>query len=251
MNYYIPLLLTIILISAGCIGEQSVFKSVKKDTLGVGVCTDLAPTSYLENGELKGFEVDLILEISKRLALEPKFTVYTFSELLDAVSKGSVDCGIAYIGKTHERQSKMAFSRPYAYTYTVIVVPENSECIGIKCLENKKVGVLKGSIEEEWLKSFLKSMEFEIISYSNQEDIHNDLVNGKIDSEVTDHLTGDYMVENLNLPLKIVGEQVDIIYIGIALRNNDPELKKSIDSTILDMEYDGTLSKLKEKWGIK
>ncbi|MBA2840915.1 polar amino acid transport system substrate-binding protein [Methanococcus maripaludis] len=236
-----------LIIFSGCTEKNT---ESNNRVLNVGACTDLAPTSYLEDGEFKGFEVELIYEISKRLDLKPEFIAYSFSELLDAVSEGNVDCGIGYIGRTPERQLKMDFSRQYAYTYSSILVKQNSECVGIKCLEHKSVGVLKDSIEEKWLESLSKSMDFDIISYENQNDIHKDLLSGKIDSEVTDHLTSLYLIQKYNSELKIVGDKFDIIYIAIAIDNTNPELKKSIDAALLEMENDGTLVKLKEKWNI-
>ncbi|CAF30326.1 ABC transporter substrate-binding protein [Methanococcus maripaludis] len=236
-----------LIVFSGCTEDNT---GANNQVLTVGVCTDLAPTSYIEDGEFKGFEVELIYEISKRLDLQPEFVVYSFSELLDAVSEGEVDCGIGYIGKTPERQLKMDFSRPYGYTYSTILVRSDSNCVGIKCLENKSVGVLKDSIEEYWLESLLKSMDFKIIIYENQNDINNDLLSGKIDSEVTDHITSLYLIQDYDTELKIVGDKFDIIYVAIAIDNTNPELKKSIDVALLEMENDGTLVKLKEKWNI-
>lgn len=85
-----------LIVFSGCTEDNT---GANNQVLTVGVCTDLAPTSYIEDGEFKGFEVELIYEISKRLDLQPEFVVYSFSELLDAVSEGEVDCGIGYIGR--------------------------------------------------------------------------------------------------------------------------------------------------------
>ncbi|MBA2861807.1 ABC transporter substrate-binding protein [Methanococcus maripaludis] len=114
-----------LIVFSGCTEDNT---GANNQVLTVGVCTDLAPTSYIEDGEFKGFEVELIYEISKRLDLQPEFIVYSFSGLLDAVSEGEVDCGIGYIGKTPERQLKMDFSRPYGYTYSTILVRSDSTC---------------------------------------------------------------------------------------------------------------------------
>ena len=46
--------------------------------LTVGVYPDLPPYSYKENSELKGFEIDLINEIAKRMELTPEFVIYNY-----------------------------------------------------------------------------------------------------------------------------------------------------------------------------
>ncbi|WP_459202438.1 ABC transporter substrate-binding protein [Methanococcus sp. CF] len=236
-----------LIIFSGCIDRNA---GPENRVLTVGVCSDLAPTSYIEDGNLKGFEVELIYEISKRLDLKPEFVIYSFSGVLGAVSENNVDCGIGYIGKTPKRQLEMDFSRPYAYTYSTILVKSGSTCMGIKCLEGKTIGVLKDSIEEEWLKSLSKSMDFNIVSYENQKDIHDNLLSDKIDSEVTDEITSKYLIQKYSSELKIVGDKFDIIYVAIAINKNNPELKKSIDNALLEMEHDGSLVQLKEKWNI-
>lgn len=93
-------------------------------------------------------------------------------------------------------------------------------------------------------------MDFKIIIYENQNDINNDLLSGKIDSEVTDHITSLYLIQDYDTELKIVGDKFDIIYVAIAIDNANPELKRSIDDALLEMENDGSLVQLKEKWGI-
>uniref|UniRef100_A9A7Y1 Extracellular solute-binding protein family 3 n=1 Tax=Methanococcus maripaludis (strain C6 / ATCC BAA-1332) TaxID=444158 RepID=A9A7Y1_METM6 len=239
-----------LIIFSGCIGGEQNSKTIKDQVLTVGVSPDLPPIAYIDNEHPAGFEVELIYEISKRLDLKPEFVTYSFSELLDAVSEDEVDCAIGYIGKTPERQLDMDFSRPYTYTYSTILVRSDSTCVGVKCLENKSVGVLKDSVEEDWLKSLLKSMDFKIISYENQNDINNDLLSGRIDSEVTDHIMSLYLIQKYGSELKIVGDKFDIIYVAIAIDNANPELKRSIDTALLEMENDGSLVQLKEKWGI-
>uniref|UniRef100_A9A746 Extracellular solute-binding protein family 3 n=1 Tax=Methanococcus maripaludis (strain C6 / ATCC BAA-1332) TaxID=444158 RepID=A9A746_METM6 len=238
-----------LIIFSGCIGEKQNDKTLKNQVLTVGISPDLPPVSYLDGKNPAGFEIELITEIAKRMELTPKFKIYEFSSILAAVENNDVDCGIALIAITPEREKIVDFSRCYFKTYTTIVVRENDSCNGLKCLESRKVGVLAGSIQESLMEGFLDNMNFELVPYENQEYMHKDLLSGNIDSEVCEYLTAKNLINDRHYPLKIIGEKMDIQYDAIAINSENDDLKKAINAAILEMENDGFLAQLKEKWG--
>ncbi|AEK19376.1 extracellular solute-binding protein [Methanococcus maripaludis X1] len=239
-----------LIIFSGCIAENTNKTTIQEGILTIGISPDLPPISYLDGENPAGFEIDLITEIAKRMGLTPEFKIYEFSSLLNAVENNKIDCAVALIAITPERENKVDFSRCYFKTYTTILVKENNACNGLKCLENKKVGVLKGSIQESLMEGFLDDMNFELVHYENQEYMHKDLLSGNINSEVCESLTAKNLINDRNYSLKIVGDQMDINYDAIAVNSENDDLKKAINAAILEMENDGTLVQLKEKWNI-
>ena len=57
MNYLSLAVVTIVLVSGILIATPKV---QEKDTITVGIYPHMPPYQYIENGELKGFEIDLI-----------------------------------------------------------------------------------------------------------------------------------------------------------------------------------------------
>ncbi len=67
-----------------------------------------------QDGELSGFDVDLWKEIALKLGIKYHFREMAhFPEVLEAVSNGEADFGLAAISITSERSRSMVFSQPY------------------------------------------------------------------------------------------------------------------------------------------
>ncbi|MBA2858672.1 polar amino acid transport system substrate-binding protein [Methanococcus maripaludis] len=249
-NPKILILLTILLISSsGCIFENTNNITIQEGILTIGVPYDLYPTVYFEDSSPKGFEIDLITEIARRMGLHPKFKIYEFSSLLKAVEKNEIDCAVAFMTITTEREKQVDFSRCYFQTYSTILVRENDSSTELKDLENRKVGVVAGSIHESLMNGFMDDMNFELIPYENIREMHHDLLSGSIDAEIVQEVTSKEFID-LNDPVKAIGGKIDISYIGIPLNDENHALRNEINDVILEMENDGTLVQLKEKWNI-
>ena len=70
--------------------------------LQVGVCADYPPYEYMESGEYKGIEIDIIEAIAVELGLEVRFENDSFEDLLTNLTNKSVDCIIG-VTETEER----------------------------------------------------------------------------------------------------------------------------------------------------
>ncbi|GAA0127791.1 amino acid ABC transporter substrate-binding protein [Methanococcus maripaludis] len=214
--------------------------------LTVGVYPDLPPYTYEENGELKGFEVDLINEISKRLEVTPEFILYNYTnEPYEAVKNKKIDCAISsnYLSPKND---DIDYSRTYLSTYEVVMCQKGEKYFRLEDLKDKKIGVLKNSEAEEKAEYLLRSMNFEIITYDNLEDIQNDLESGNLDAAISDKHYLNY-VQKENNSLKFV-QEIDIKYVSIAVNSNNPELTEKIDEILLEMEKDGTYQEIYDKW---
>ena len=87
----------------------------------VGVCADFKPFEYYdENGELAGFDIDLMKYIAQRSGFEVEFVNMHFRDLFSAVESGEIDCAISAITVTEERGKSIDFSEIYLETYEQI-----------------------------------------------------------------------------------------------------------------------------------
>ncbi|MHB0927374.1 MAG: ABC transporter substrate-binding protein [Candidatus Nanopelagicales bacterium] len=116
-------------------------------TLNIGTITDAKPYAYSENGELKGFEIDLIKAAADKLNLKPQFTTMDFSGLLAAVNNSQFDVGASAIGITADRKKLVDFSHGYLAGYFSLLT-KNKKVTSLDDVKGKKVGVLQGSIQD-------------------------------------------------------------------------------------------------------
>ena len=82
-------------------------------TLRVGTRVGVPPFVFEENGQLRGFSIELWQKISQELGIQYKLTPNSnVKDLLNAVQTDKVDLGIAAISITSEREERFDFSYP-------------------------------------------------------------------------------------------------------------------------------------------
>ncbi len=87
---------------------------MQKAKLKVGVNAQFPPFEYYdENGELYGFDIDLMNYIGERVGFDIEYVDMTFDRLIPAVADGEVACAISAISVTEERHSVIDYTIPY------------------------------------------------------------------------------------------------------------------------------------------
>lgn len=93
---------------------------MKKEQIKVGTSADFKPFEYYdENGELTGFDIDLMNYIGERIGFDIEFVNMSFDKLIPAVVNGEVACAISAITVTEERDSIIDYSREYLKTHNI------------------------------------------------------------------------------------------------------------------------------------
>ncbi|MBQ3004539.1 MAG: transporter substrate-binding domain-containing protein [Clostridia bacterium] len=95
--------------------EESLAKkdSTSEACLVVAVNAAFEPYLYMENGEIVGFEADLIEAIALEIGRTVVYRNMDFDNIIDDIAKGNSDVGISFITPTTERKEKVDFSKPY------------------------------------------------------------------------------------------------------------------------------------------
>ncbi len=71
---------------------------------------------------------------------------------------------------------------------------------------------------------------------------------GRIDGFITDKIVGALAIKEKGVPIALAGDLLYEEKMGIALRQNNPELKKSMDAALAAMKEDGTYKTISMKW---
>ena len=100
-----------------------------KEKIYVGTNAEFPPFEYLENGEIKGFDMELVNEIGKILDADIKIVDMAFDGLLPALQMKKVDLVIAGMTANEERMKTVSFTQPYYTASQVIIVKEGNDSI--------------------------------------------------------------------------------------------------------------------------
>lgn len=108
------------------------------------------------------------------------------------------------------------------------------------------MGVGLGSNYEQWLRDNLKGVD--IRTYDDDPTKYQDLRVGRTDAILVDRLAALDLVKKTNDTLAVAGPAFARQESGVALRKNNPELLAAINQAIAEMQKDGTLAKISEKY---
>ena len=127
-----------------------------------------------------------------------------------------------------------------------IIVPADSDIQTPADLKGKKVGVGLGTNYEEWLRQNVQGVD--VRTYDDDPTKYQDLRVGRIDAILVDRLAALDLVKKTNDTLAVTGEAFSRQESGVALRKGNEDLLKAVNDAIAEMQKDGTLQALSEKW---
>ncbi|KNC08375.1 cystine ABC transporter substrate-binding protein [Pantoea sp. BIGb0393] len=220
-----------------------------KGELRVGLEGTYPPFSFQdEKGQLTGFEVEFAQELAKHLGVKADLRPTKWDGMLASLDSKRIDVVINQVTISAERQKKYDFSTPYTISgVQALTLKQNAAGITKpEDLSGKKVGVGLGSNYEQWLRDNVKGVD--IRTYDDDPTKYQDLRSKRIDAILVDRLAALDLVKKTGDTMAVAGPAFSRLESGVALRKGNDTLLKAIDAAIADMQKDGSLSKLSEKW---
>ena len=111
--------------------------------LQVGVCADVPMYEYIENGEYKGIEIDILKAIANKLGLEIRFENDVFEDLLGNLNNKEVDCIIGVVETAERNKYATASSVMFADEYGEFVIYLNKDANTLTQEINNAISELK------------------------------------------------------------------------------------------------------------
>ena len=92
----------------------------------IGIMSDRLPHAFLKNGEVTGYEVDLMLEFASKYGYRYDVTYVNFDNFIQTIVTGKIDMAIGDISISEERSKILSFSKPtFRSNVNVIAVDPN------------------------------------------------------------------------------------------------------------------------------
>lgn len=258
MKKIVLALLFLCLICCSC-GKKPVINDdlttiTQRDRLIVGIRNDAPPFGFKDkNGFTVGYDADLARLIAKGILGDEKkveFVPVTASNRIMKLNSGEVDCLIATMSITTQRQQFLNFSTPYYMAGQAILVRSSSKANSLRDFTGKKLIIVFGSTSEKNLRSNVP--EVTVIGYKTYNDAYNALKNGKADGIVADDTvllgfsTNDKSVKLL--PKRYSKEPYAVVF-----RKDDASINftNKVNYIVENLQSTGRLNRLQEKWKIK
>ena len=228
---------------------------VQEGKLIVASALDFPPLDSFEGGEAQGFDVDLSKAIGEKLGLEVEYLPpMDFDSIIPMIKNGGkADIGNSAFSITEERKAEIDFTDPYLDSNLGVAVKKDSGISGDEAaivealnVADMTVAVQAGTTGEAWARENLP--EATIVPLAS------------VTVCMTGVSTGQYQAFCADLP--VIGHQCTVSFTdceialeiptgeqyGIVVSKDNPGLTAAINQALADMEADGTMAELQNKW---
>ena len=142
------------------------------------------PYSYVENGEVKGLEADILNAVAEKSGINLKITTDR---------QGEFNCTA---GELTDGSEKYDYTQPYYTKGIIFTTSSKSEITTYEELLHSKVGVITGSDGEIFANQIAPQYNITVKTYTSAEKMYNDGEKGKIDGFFEDELIVKSEIKN-------------------------------------------------------
>ena len=239
---------TIVFCLSGC-SNQTTTKNTANEPLQVCTNATFVPFEFKDDAsssDYKGFEIDLLNEISHEIGRPVVMNNIPFAGIIPALQQHTMDLGASGITLSAERAKKVAFSAPFYESKLVLLVPINSEITSLSALHNKTVAVQMGTTAADYCtKNNIQTKQFD-----HNADVIMELQVGGSPAGILDKPVADYYLQNqgkgkfkvINLP------NTHSEYLAFAMNKDNSQLQEEINTALATVKANGKVQKIYQKW---
>jgi PAS domain S-box-containing protein len=208
------------------------------------------PYNFNENGVPKGFVIDYMNLIAKKLNIQVKYiTGPSWNEFMEMLKINQLDA-IINIAKNDEREKFFNFTNPYHSASNAIYVKKGNEYLdSLEKLEGKTIVMPKGFFAQQFIEKYYPNIK-QLLVKDSLEALEL-LSLGKADATIDKKNVLDYLISTKNIsqvvPSNYVNDERSVSYISVATSKDKP-LLNSILNKAQNAISDEELLDLKRKW---
>ncbi|MFD2740663.1 ABC transporter substrate-binding protein [Sulfitobacter aestuarii] len=242
--------------TAGAAMTAVLATGVGAETLKLGTEGAYPPFNYIEaNGEIAGFDVEIGQELCRRMETECEVVAQDWDGIIPGLLAKKYDFIIASMFITEERKKQVDFSDPYYLAAMTHVVPKDSDITEFtnEALADVVIGAQSGTTQADFIEATYPDADIRL--YPTQDEVNLDMASGRIDMQVGDMLPMlDWTTKSEDgACCELAGEPItDPAFVGdgvgIAVRQEDDELREKLNAALAEIRADGTYKKINDKY---
>jgi polar amino acid transport system substrate-binding protein len=222
----------------------------------VAAFNDWPPDEFVENGELKGWSIDMAKAMSARLGVDFHFTPTSFEVIIPGLKTGRFDAGFSSFGVTAERLKTLDF------------IPQRMEGTAYAFLKEKpltitkeadlcghNIAVLTGAWDFQFLTKVSKTTctdkglkPIDLQQFTTQNNAELAVSSGRVEMVAAGSAKLAYLAKQTGT-FALSELTSNAVYNGIGVRKGDP-LGPALKNTLQAMIDDGSYKAIMAKWGM-
>lgn len=204
------------------------------------------PFSFMQDGKLVGFDVELWDAIANDMGVKYKITPMDFSTVMSNVHIGKIDVAMAGLAITRTRSNVVDFSKSYYEGGLVLLVRNDSDINSVDDLKGKTVAIKTGTSAFPYAIEHLPDAKRRL--FPEIDAAFDNLVNGGVDAVLFDApVVYHYAATAGKGKVKIVGDVLDQQKYGAAFPQGS-ELVDKYNLALKHLKDNGTYATIYKKW---
>jgi cystine transport system substrate-binding protein len=233
--------------AAGTGSSASGSSSASAGVLRVGTEGTYSPFTFhdTKTNALTGYDVEVARAVGKDLGMKVEFSEVQWDAIFAGMDAGRYDVIVNQVSVTPERQAKYDFSTPYTVSGGAIITKADDS--SISSLADLKGKTTAQSSTSNWAQ-VAKDNGAQVQAVEGFTQAVALVKQGRVDATVNDELAArNYLQTTKDKDVKIAGSAGSDTQQAIALPKGSP-LTPKVDKALADLQSDGTLAKISEKW---
>jgi len=198
-----------------------------------------------------GFDVEVAGLLARGLGRTPQFVQITFSSIDQSIGRGDADIGLSGVEDTLTRRAGFSLTIPY-YQFREVLSVRSADTARFRTLADlrgHRVGTLSGTIAYDILLRAERVHGIEPVSYEDDVHPYSDLVLGRVDAVLLDHVLAERRLRSLG-GFTIQPEAVAVGHYVGSLAPAEARLRDACNDLLRAAMRDGTLERIFRKWGV-
>ena len=223
--------------------------SALADTLTMATNASFPPYEYWDGDQMVGIDVEIAEAVCAEMGYELDKLDMDFNAIINAVTSGKADFGMAGMTVTEERQQSVAFSISYATGVQSIIVKEGSPITSYDDLAAEgatyKVGVQMATTGHIYAEDEFGTDR--VVLFDNGNDATMALKNGKVDCVIIDNEPAKAYVA-VNEGLVILDSAYAVEDYAACFAKDNTELVEKFNTALQKLIDDGTVAEIIGKY---
>ena len=235
--------------------HDAVPENYQKNGVNVAVFNDWPPDEFVENGELKGWSVDMAKAMSEKLGVDFKFEATSFEIIIPGLVSKRFDAGFSSFGVTEERLKALDFvpQRREGTAYASLK-GKDYNINGEKDLCGHSIAVLTGAWDFQYLTKVSNEQcqgakPIDLQQFTTENNAELAVSSGRVELVAAGSAKLQYLAKQTG-KFQVTTFVSNAVYNGIGLRKGD-KLAPVLRDALQAMIDDGSYKALMTKWGVE
>ncbi len=231
-------------------GAQAAEDYTKTKVLRVGCETAFAPFTYTDNGELIGFDLDLIAAMAESQGYSIEVRPMPFDAVIPALITDNVDLIISGFTITPERAERVDFSDPYyrcGLTF-LLRAEDEGKFETLEDLQNETLCLQLGTAGAVYVTKELPGTV--IKQFNSPPETYLELAAGGCRAVINDRPVNDFYMSHTK-SANVVSRDItaaDSEYYGIAVKKGNKELLDLLNTALRTVQENGAFERISNEW---